>query len=149
MIKYKRNFGPAENNTPAAADANRCQFCAKPGLCSVPVFFRLEPQDPATVVCYKVYCVYCGNIQQWPKTAPDGTRYTTPAFFVHRATGRGILTALRDFNLPPELYTTADGKADVGLKVRLIRALLKLQEKEPHRKDFGGAEVYEQAAQEK
>lgn len=143
MTKYKRNFGPVENNPAPAAVGNQCQFCGKNGRCAVPVFIREEPTAPAQVVCYKVVCVFCGNIQQVADTDKDGKTVRRPAFFAY-GTGRGILTTLRNFFLPPDLYATPDGKADVGLKVRLIRALLRLQVARPTEREFGLREVYEE-----
>ena len=143
MSKYKRSFGREENTVPDKP-VPVCQFCAKPGgLCSVPVFVRLDNKHPAQVVCYKNYCLFCGKIQHFKWTDAGGKEKKSYAFFMPKWGSKGILTALRDFFLPREIYES-DGKADVGFKVRLIRALLTLQIQNPRENDFFINDVYEQ-----
>ena len=143
MTAYKRKFG-REQNAPAKP-AQLCQYCGKAGLCSMPVFLRVKSDGPAHVVCYKTICVYCGKIQQISRVAPDGTEKKEYAFFTLHSATRRVLTALRDFFLPREMYETPDGKADIALKVRLVRALLSLQLQRPTERSFYKDEVYERA----
>lgn len=140
-MTYKRPFG-RENDKALAASARECQFCHRAGgVCSVPVFFRQQYDCPAHVVCYKTYCVFCGKIQYF-ENGRGGKFY---AFFMPKMGGKGIFTAIRDFFIPREVYQTNEGKADVGLKVRLIKALLRLQIKEPQRKEFFMEEICEES----
>lgn len=140
MSRYKRSFGVQEQNQQAPSGPV-CEVCGKYGLCSMPVFVRLDPKEPAHVVCYKAFCVYCGSIQHF-KNLPEDSQEEKYAFYMPSFTKRGVFTALRDFFLPRELYHPLGEKADVGLKVRLIRALLKLQIRRPRESEFLINEVY-------
>lgn len=124
---YKRSFGrKKKTKTPAP----RCQFCGADMVCAMPVFLRADEQN-ITIVCYKNICLSCGKIQYFAE--PDGKR--TYAFW------SPIGRKCRNFNLPRALFETPDGKADVGHKVRFIRALLRLQIFRPTEKCFTVEEV--------
>ena len=143
MTEYKRKFG-REPSAPAKP-AHTCQYCGKAGLCSMPVFLHVNSDGPAHVVCYKTICVYCGKIQHISRVATDGTEKKEYAFFTLHSATRRVLTALRDCFLPREMYETPDGKADIALKVRLVRALLSLQIQRPTERSFYLNEVYDKA----
>ena len=143
--KYKRSFGPQEANTPPAAlNLPRCQQCGKTnGICALPVLLKYASTAPSHTVCYKNLCVFCGTIQHWETTDNNGQPCIIPAFYVLHTQSKKALTMRRDFSLPRELYQTADGKADVGLKVRIIDSLLRLQLERPTDYMFGIKEVLE------
>lgn len=135
-FNYTRSFGRKKKKP--TAPAARCYACGATALCAVPVFFR--PDDPAKetrVVCYKNYCILCGKIQYFTDIDKDGNVKKTYAFWL----GQG--RKCRDFFMPPEMYEV-DGKADVGLKVRLVRALLRLQIARPTEKLFTESEVLDE-----
>lgn len=133
---YKRSFGRKKTTTPATPG---CQHCGEHTVCAVPVFIRATPESEARVVCYKNYCIACGKIQAFTDFDKEGNPRRTYAFFM------GAARKCRDFFLPPEMYESG-GKADVGLKVRLVRALMRLQVKRPTEKMFLAREVYEELA---
>lgn len=126
--RYKRSFGPQEaNNAPAALNLPRCQQCGKSGgLISRHVMLNYASTAGFYTVCYRNSCVYCGATQYF-NTTKNGEPCAIPAFYVFAYPSQRIITERRNFLLPRELYETADGKADVGLKVRFIDALLRLQ----------------------
>lgn len=103
----------------------------------MPVFLRIGPTDN-NIVCYKNICISCGKIQAFVETDATGNPKRTYAFFL------GYGRKCRDFFLPRPMYETTDGKADVGLKVRIIRALLALQVRNPTEKEFTKEQVYEE-----
>lgn len=72
------------------------------------------------------------------ETDATGNPKRTYAFFM------GSARKCRDFFLPRPMYETNGGKADVGLKVRLIRALLAPQVRNPTEKEFTKEQVYEE-----
>lgn len=131
---YKRSFGRKKTTTPAAPG---CQFCGEHTVCAVPVFIRDTPQSKTHIVCYKKYCISCGKIQGYTDFDKDGTPRRTYAFWL------GAARRTRNFFLPPEMYEV-NGKPDVGLKIRLVRALLRLQIARPSEKMFYGHEVREE-----
>jgi len=146
MTQYKRTFGPQEaNNAPTVSALPRCQQCGKSGgVCMRHVMLDYLGGAPFHTVCYKNQCVYCGAIQYWNGTDKNGEPRVIPAFYVlHTATRRPILP-YREFSLPRELFQTPDGKADVGLKVRIISALLRLQLERPTEYVFTIHEVYDE-----
>lgn len=133
-MTYTRSFGRKKQKT--NAPVARCYKCGATALASVPVFFRPDgPAKDTCVVCNKNYCLACGTIQRFKEIDHDGNVKYTFAFWSH--VGRKC----RDFFLPREIYQTDDGKADVGLKVRFIRALLRLQIARPTEKMFTESEV--------
>jgi len=133
-FNYTRRYGRKKKNT--SSPVPTCQFCHDSTVVSVPVFLRMsdEPQD-SMVVCYKNICIACGKIQYFINVDEAGNKKQSYAFWLH--SGRKC----RDFNLPRQLFETADGKADVGYKVRFIRALLCLQIARPTEKIFTRQEV--------
>ena len=126
--RYKRSFGPQEaNNAPAALNLPRCQQCGRSGgLISRRVMLNYASNAGFYTVCYRNQCVYCSATQYF-NTTKNGEPCAVPAFYVYAYPSNRIFTEHRNFLLPRELYETADGKADVGLKVRFIDALLRLQ----------------------
>lgn len=133
-FNYKREFGRKKEKKSAVA---RCQYCGDPTVCAMPVFLRVSDKE-AVVVCYKSYCLSCGKIQAFVETDAIGNKKRMYAFFM------GSARKCRDFFLPRPMYETEGGKADVGLKVRLIRALLALQVRNPTEKEFTKEQVYEE-----
>lgn len=133
-FNYKRNFGKKEEKKSVVP---ACQYCREHTVCALPVFLRVSDKE-AVVVCYKSYCLSCGKIQAFVETDGIGNQKRTYAFWLN--CGRKC----RDFFLPREMYESADGKADVGLKVRLVRALLALQIKSPSTREFTKEEVYDE-----
>ena len=129
QTKYKRGFGPQEaNNAPTVSALPRCQQCGRPGgLISRSVMLNYASTAGFYTVCYRNQCVYCSATQYFNRTNKDGQLYTVPAFYVFAYPSQRIITERRNFLRPRELYETAEGKADVGLKVRFIDALLRLQ----------------------
>jgi len=144
MTQYKRAFGPQEaNNPPAASAPARCQQCGKSGgVCAKGVILEYTSQGDKKTVCYKAQCVFCGAIQYWNGRDKNGEPRTFPAFYVLHSQTNRPLTAYREFMLPPELYTSGN-KADVGLKVDIIRSLLRLQVENPTEYIFTLKEVLE------
>jgi len=138
---YTRRFGRKKKIQASPVPA--CQFCRDTTVVSVPVFLRMsdEPQDNV-VVCYKNICIACGKIQYFVNIDEQGNKKNSYAFWLH--TGRKC----RDFNLPRSLFETSDGKADVGYKVRFIRALLRLQIARPTEKIFTLQEVEDELKRE-
>ncbi|MGN1058182.1 MAG: hypothetical protein ACI4Q7_02370 [Candidatus Avelusimicrobium sp.] len=130
-FNYKRKFEIKQSVVPS------CQFCGEHTVCALPVFLRVSDKE-AVVVCHKSYCLSCGKIQAFVETDATGNQKRTYAFWLNW--GRKC----RDFFLPREMYETSDGKADVGLKVRLVRALLALQVKTPSAREFTKEQVYEE-----
>nr|DAR33124.1 MAG TPA: nucleic-acid-binding protein [Caudoviricetes sp.] len=133
-FNYKREFGKKIEKKSAVP---RCQYCGEPTVCAMPVFLRIGPTDN-NVVCYKNICISCGKIQAFVETDATGNQKKTYAFFM------GSARKCRDFFLPRPMYETDGGKADVGLKVRIIRALLALQVRNPTEKEFTKEQVYEE-----
>lgn len=135
-FNYTRSFG-RKKKKPTAPVA-RCYSCGATALCAVPVFLR--PDDPAKdtrVVCYKNICIACGKIQHFTEIDHDGNVKKYYAFWM------GQSHRCRDFFIPAEMYEK-DGKADVGLKVRLVRAILRLQVARPTEKLFTESEVLQE-----
>lgn len=130
--RYKRPFGPQEaNNAPAALGLPRCQQCGKHGgLASRPIFLEYTSAGARHLVAHKNQCVFCGAIQYWNARNKAGELIPIPAIYVLHSQSRKPLTAYREFSLPEELYKSGD-KADVGLKVDIIRALVRLQLERP------------------
>lgn len=133
-FNYKREFGRKKEKKSASSG---CQYCGEHTVCALPVFLRVSDKE-AVVVCYKSYCLSCGKIQAFVETDAIGNKKRMYAFFM------GSARKCRDFFLPREMYESADGKADVGLKVRLVRALLALQVKSPSTREFTKEEVYDE-----
>lgn len=126
MLAYKRDFGKQTPHT-STANVMRCATCGCAwSLIAKNVLLCVTPGVGADYVCQKVLCVHCGKIHSWK----DSKGNQRPAFYVTNSNGK-IMTEFRDFDLPRDLYETNEGKADVGLKVRLVAALLRLQVKEP------------------
>ena len=124
--KYVRDFGGQPNTTAMPAvrrAASWCESCGKYFVAARPVFLEYMGQNYE--VCQRNVCLRCGHIPVW-RNAEDAF----PAFWTRRSNG-SISVHKRDFFLPRELYETEEGKADVGLKVRLISALIRLAQKEP------------------
>ena len=133
-FNYTRRYGRKKKTT---SPTPACQYCHEHTVCAVPVFIRATPESETRVVCYKNYCISCGKIQAFNAFDKDGNPYRTYAFWL------GVGRRARDFFLPPEMFEV-DGKPDVGLKIRLVRALLRLQVKRPSEKMFYGYEVQEE-----
>lgn len=145
MTTYKRTFGPQEaNHAPAALHLPRCQQCHEHNsTCARGVYLEYTSRGDRHLVCYKAQCVYCGAIQYWTSTNKDGNSITIPAFYVLHSQSRRPLTAYREFSLPEALYKDGE-KADVGLKVRIIAALLRLQQKSPTEYIFTLKDVWQE-----
>lgn len=135
---YKRGFGRKKKTTPTPPPG--CQFCGAGTVCTVPVFLRLASQN-VTTVCHKNICLSCGKIQCFTEIDAEGNKKRTYAFWSHF--GRKC----RDFSLPRTLFETPEGKADVGVKVRFIRALLRVQISRPTENCFTVEEVQDELNQ--
>ena len=143
---YKRTFGPQEanKNAPTALNVARCQQCRElNSTCARGVYLEYTSRGDRHLVCYKAQCVYCGAIQYWNAADKDGNPIVIPAFYVPHSQSRRPLTAHREFSLPEVLYKE-DNRADVGLKVRIIDALLRLQLENPTEYIFTLKDVWEE-----
>lgn len=139
--QFKRDFGTEENRTVSPAPAAFCPECGKMGFAALRVMVTPPGGGVAFTVCFKKQCVFCSFIPGFAGRTRSGEKKVYPLFYMPYVTRPGGSVKYRDFYFPPQIYQTADGRADVALKARLAAAVVQLAFENPRRPVFSWEEV--------